>query len=156
MKGESPYGIDHTIEGQNKYDLTINRLNEYDSHWRDYLEVTKHQEGVQIDVNGFKNNPQRNSPNLKGKYNASIIFKIFSIGSAEDKYEIYPIFNGKTLTELEFSNDVIGNLALEEALDIAYTTMSKDEQSYRKKIEVALYSDCAKQKALSLLGISEN
>ncbi len=110
---------------------TLEEISQYAAVFQDkikiyYEEVWQKGKRIHIDIGGFGEG---------NAYSISIIADPRDYNINRDRYEIMPIFNGKKLSELSMWNDdVINNLSLELALDIARAVLSRNV----KKLEETL------------------
>ncbi|MBI2129212.1 hypothetical protein HYU07_03140 [Candidatus Woesearchaeota archaeon] len=105
---------------------TIRELQRVDPNWAEYAVLHPQWGGVQLDVGGYR----ECSP-----FSTSIVLRDGSYGGDYKLYEALPLFDGIGLQEKGNSDDVLGWLSLDDALNLGKATASRDPKRFESVLE---------------------
>ena len=120
-----------------RMEYALAQLQRADSFWREYAEIniSWKRQGIQIRCNGW------GLPGAAGSYRASILLDDGSFGHESMLFEICPVFDGKSLTQLDLADDdIIYRLDLGKALAIARAERARDETRFKEAVADAVSS----------------
>ena len=113
-------------ETYENWEHTNKELQRVDPNWNEYAVLHPQWGGVQLDVGGYR----EGSP-----FSTSIVLHGISYGRDSKLYEARPVFNGVGLKERGNSDEVLGWLSLDDALDLGKATLSKDVKRFETTLD---------------------